>query len=194
MRSCPSPPSIGAHSWCSAAKGSSRSDSAPIVPATRRPLADSAAYSSRAVLPTPGSPRRTSLRPRPLRTSASNRSSAFRSRERPTNNRLSLIASVTEQTGKAYAGDVGRDKNGLTLGGVARAPANPSGVSARDPGPGRYCTSNAVPRPPSATDSELCEDSLGGLRGLPVQGTRARLTRPIFDGCEFFRRPMRAAG
>ena len=74
-----SSPSIGAHTWCRAANASSISDSTPDTRAMPRPAAHSMAYSSSAVLPTPGSPRSTSTPLRPPRTASSRLSSAARS-------------------------------------------------------------------------------------------------------------------
>ena len=75
--------SMGAQTWSSAAKASSISESKPTARAKRRSDADSTAYSRRAVLPTPGSPRTTSARLLPLRTALSSSSSVSHSRARP---------------------------------------------------------------------------------------------------------------
>ena len=79
-----SAPSIGLHSWCSAAKGSSISDSTPAIWATRKSVAFRAQYCSSAVLPMPASPRTTSAALSPPRTLSSARSTVSRSRARPT--------------------------------------------------------------------------------------------------------------
>ena len=73
----------GAHSCCSAANGSSISASTPTVRATRNSGAASTAYSSSAVLPTPGSPCSTRTPPCAPRAASSSRSSTSRSRCRP---------------------------------------------------------------------------------------------------------------
>ena len=72
------------HSCWSAAKGSSISPSTPLVLATRYSCPASIAYSSSAVLPTPGSPWTTKTPPSPPRAPSSKRSSTARSRLRPT--------------------------------------------------------------------------------------------------------------
>jgi hypothetical protein len=66
---------------------SSISDSTPNVRANRNSRPASIAYSSSAVLPTPGSPRTTNTPPCPLVAASSSRSSASRSRSRPSNRR-----------------------------------------------------------------------------------------------------------
>ena len=78
-RQLPRRPSIGAHSACRPAKASSISDSTPAARAIRHPSAAADRCRSRAVLPTPASPRRTSTRLWPARTPATSRSSASRS-------------------------------------------------------------------------------------------------------------------
>ena len=75
--------SIGAHSWCSPAYGSSISDSTPAIWTTRNPDARSVAWRSNAVLPTPASPRITSTALCPPRTFSSSRSSCACSSDRP---------------------------------------------------------------------------------------------------------------
>lgn len=75
--------SIGAHRVCSAANGGSISTSAPKARVTRKPDAASTAYSSSAVLPTPGSPCSTSTRACPPRTTSDSSSSAAHSLDRP---------------------------------------------------------------------------------------------------------------
>jgi hypothetical protein len=65
------PSSRPAQSWCRPAKGSSISHCTPVARRTRQPSARSAAYSRRADLPMPGSPRRTSTTLRPSLASAS---------------------------------------------------------------------------------------------------------------------------
>ncbi len=75
--------SIGPHSWCRPANASSISDSTPAARTTVRSDADSIRYLSSAVLPIPASPRRTSDRLSPRRTSSINPSSAPHSSARP---------------------------------------------------------------------------------------------------------------
>ncbi len=67
--------SIGAHSWCNAANGSSISDCTPAIRARRHPEACRERCSSNAVLPTPGSPDTTIARLSPARTASTSRSS-----------------------------------------------------------------------------------------------------------------------
>ncbi len=74
----------GEHRRWSAANGSSISASTPLVRPTRYPCPASSAYSSSAVLPTPGSPCTTRTPACPPRAVSSSRSSAARSRLRPT--------------------------------------------------------------------------------------------------------------
>ena len=77
--------SIDAHSCCSPAKASSISDCTPPARATRHPDACSTRCSSKADLPTPGSPRTTRTRLSPWRTASSSRSSTSRSLRRSSN-------------------------------------------------------------------------------------------------------------
>jgi hypothetical protein len=74
----------GRTSWCMPAKGSSCSASIPTQRSTVMSRALSAAYSSRAVLPMPGSPRSTSAALRSSRALCSSASRADRSDSRPT--------------------------------------------------------------------------------------------------------------
>ena len=83
------------HSWCTAAKGISSSDSTPAICATRQPDAWRAQYCISAVLPMPASPRSTSVALCPSRTPSSRPSSAARSPARPLNDgaRLTIASS-----------------------------------------------------------------------------------------------------
>ena len=74
---------LGEHSCWSDAKASSISPSTPTARATRKSDAARTAYSSNAVLPTPGSPYTARTAPCPPRAAASARSSTSRSRRRP---------------------------------------------------------------------------------------------------------------
>ena len=80
-----SPPSSGMQSWCSPANGSSISDSTPVTWTVWNPDAASATNRSSAVLPTPGSPRMTSVPLRLWRADSRSRSRASRSADRPRN-------------------------------------------------------------------------------------------------------------
>ena len=77
------PSTRGAHSWCRPANASSISDSMPALRATRQADACCSTCSRSAVLPTPGSPRRTSTLLCPARTAASTASSSLHSSCRP---------------------------------------------------------------------------------------------------------------
>ena len=77
------PPSSGAHSWCSPAYANSISDSTPVARTTLMAAADSTRYCSSAVLPIPASPVRTSERLSPRRTDETNSSSRAHSCSRP---------------------------------------------------------------------------------------------------------------
>ena len=80
---CPRRSSSGPHSWCSAANASSISDSTPTARTTRISAADSTAYRSSAVFPTPASPHTTSAAPCPPRTPSSSPSRVAHSPPRP---------------------------------------------------------------------------------------------------------------
>ena len=73
----------GRRSWCSPAKGSSASDWIPCARRTVIPAASARAASSRADLPTPGSPPSISARLRERRASSSTCPMSARSRSRP---------------------------------------------------------------------------------------------------------------
>jgi hypothetical protein len=76
---------------------SSISDSTPEARTTRHPVACSTAYSSKAVLPTPGSPRTTSTPLRPARTAPSSRSSAAHSGPRPSSTTCRRYTTATRR-------------------------------------------------------------------------------------------------
>jgi hypothetical protein len=86
---------IGEHSCWNAAYGSSISPSTPAVRTTPKSGASSTANSSKAVLPTPGSPCRTKTPPCPVRAPSRSRPSTSRSRSRPSSGGSTSLVTIT---------------------------------------------------------------------------------------------------
>ena len=159
--------SMGRQSWCRPANGSSISDSTPLTRAIRHPDACSSAYSSRAVLPTPGSPCRTSARGWCARRPSSSRSSTAHSLRRPLSLRIWSLTSTVRPPSSGRA-----SSSSVTV--RARPPRTGSGATRRQVGQagGDVASARYPPVQPGVRDARSRDSQCGA-------NTRRNLRRSV---------------